>query len=622
VEATVKRRGWAGRNRSGTAYIVVLGTTLIVSILALAGITATRIQRRAAENAGHRRLASLNAQTALDIGLHHIQNTSDWRQKAASGEWDVDTPMGDGFYRIVFEDPADGEVDGPTGDADYLYHPVVVTGIGRFGEATQGVRLRVDFDRVGVQALRSSLHSGGKIEFKGVAANSDHFFTSENDIIAGDDGAIVSQIYADVATDGSVSTSGASQFLGATSLDVPWPLTMPDENTVLDYYLANGTPINVYDIPLWDGQLLVNGSMEGPPPEDPTTGWSAFGSCSIAPYTAKTQDGDYALVATGRTTPTAGPGQDITDKLASGLSYHVQVHAALVAEDKKNGRLVVEYESTGEGLQSWTSPWVELSKGKFKVLESDENFGQATTFTPTWTGTLLQATLRMEMESSLGDLFVDAASLREITYYPSIIRGIHRTLLGPHHNPFGTGQTNPEGIYVIDCEGDWVLSIQRARISGTLVVLNPKAGTYVWSVVHWAPAVSNYPTLLSNGPVNFWLGNESERQLDEGHDNVNYNPINFPYRALSDADKQDVYPALMRGIVYTKDTIGLKYHPTLEGTLIAVSDILSESTDLLGQTQLSVTYLDHFYRDAPPGFRGPPVMRVLPASIRRAVVTP
>jgi hypothetical protein len=550
------------------------------------------------------------------MALHRIARDSAWRPHGAAGLWEDDLDIGSGFYSLVMSDPEDGDVDGPQTSSDYLYDPVLIVATGKSGPAVQELRLRVDFSRIGVEALRSSMHAVGSIEFKGVAAYSDHLFTAEANIVADDDGDIISQVQADVAASGSVQPKGDSVFLGATDVEVDFPLTMPNPVSVYDYYLANGTVININDIPMWDGQLLDNPSMEGPPPDPPTTAWEPYGNCTLAPYDKKTEDGDYSLRTMGRQAVTDGPSQDISDKLASGVTFYALVCAGFISGSKSKGRLVIEWESTGEGLQTWTSAWVDLEAGKFKELETADEPDQPDSFTPVWTGQLISARIRVETQSSLNDVMIDAAILQEVHPYPSIIRAIHRTVLGPNHNPFGSGQTNPEGIYVIDCEGDWVLSIQRARIMGTLVVLNPKSGTYVWSVVNWAPAVSNYPALLSNGGVNFWLGNKAERELDEAYDNVNYNPSGAPFQANWDEDKQDVYPALMRGIVYSYVGIGLKYHPVLEGVLLTHGEIVSESTDLLGQTVFDVTYLSHFYREAPPGFRAPPVLRLAPGSFR------
>jgi hypothetical protein len=604
------------RHRRGTVLIIVVGAALIVALLAMAGMTSARIQRRRAQNRDHIHSARLYTQAGLDMALHRIGTDPNWRPHGAGGEWETDLDIGDGFYSLTMSDPEDDDVDGPQTSSDYLYDPVLIVATGKSGPAAQELRLRVDFGRIGVEALRSSMHAQGSIEFKGVAAHSDHLFTAGGNIVADDDGNIISEVFTDVAANGSVQPKGDSVFHGATNVAVNFPLTMPDPVAVYDYYLANGTVIDIHDIPLWDDQLLDNPSMEGPPPDPPTTGWEPYGNCTLEAYSSKKKDGNYSLQATGRLAATDGPSQDITNKLASDVTFYVLVNAGFVSGSKSKGRLVIEYESTGEGLQTWTSVWRDLEQGKFVTLESADQPLQPDSFTPVWTGQLIAARIRVETQDSLQDVMIDAAVLQEWHPYPSIIRAIHRTVLGPNHNPFGSGETNPEGIYVIDCEGDWVLSIQRARIMGTLVILNPKAGTFVWSVVNWSPAVSNFPALLSNGGVNFWLANHTEYQLDEAHDNVNYNPSGAPYQALSDADKLDVYPALMRGIVYSPIGIALKYRPTLEGVLITHGNIVSESTDLLGQTVFDVTYLSHYYREAPPGFRAPPVLRLAPGSFR------
>ena len=356
--------------RHGSAYLIVLSTAIIVSLLSLAGIMTVQVHRRRTENADHIQQARLFAQAGLELAMQHLEDDPAWRQKAAQGQWETDTAIGDGFVGIAFSDPEDGDVYGPLSSNDYQYHPVVLTATGKCGPSVQQVRLRMDFSRIGVQALRSSMHTAGNISLKGVAAHSDHVFTAEGNIVAEDDGSIVSQVHTDVAANGSVEAKGSSQFLGATDLAVEWPLTMPDPNTVFDYYLANGTHININDIPLWGGQLLVNPSMEGPLPNLPTTGWQAYGDCLWCAYLIKKKDGLCSLAATGRQTVNAGPSQDITNKLASGVPYHVLVNAGFVSGTSSNGRLVVEYVSSVEGVKTWASGWVLLEAGKFKVLQS------------------------------------------------------------------------------------------------------------------------------------------------------------------------------------------------------------------------------------------------------------
>lgn len=608
--------------RRGSVYVVVAGTAAIVSLLALAGLLTVRQQRQRVAGGGALCRARMNAETGLEVAVHRIRTSSDWRAQVAKGQWTTDAAVGDGTCRFALSDPEDGDLAGPAANEDYAYQPVEVAATGTSGQAVQKLRLRLDFPHTGVEALRSSVHTAGSLRLRGVQARSDHVFTAQGDIRAEMNGVVASDVYADVAAGGSVTTNGSSRFHGATDLDVRFPLTMPEPSAVLDYYLSHGTSISITDIPLWDCQLLSNPSMEGPPPNPPTTGWRAYGYCLLTPYTAAVKDGTYSLRAHWRLTVSSGPSQDITSKLASGVAYHVQIHARFVSHDDRFARLVVEYQSTGSGLQVWRSDWKTLNSDKFVRIESDPEPDRPYSFRPSWSGRLTRATLRVETKTSLNDLIIDAASLKEIASQPATVRAIHRTVLSPDRNPFGNGQTNPQGIYVVDCQDNWVLSIQRSRIVGTLVVLNPKDALYVWSVVHWSPAVANYPAILSNGKVNLWLGSQSVYQLDEGSDNVNYNPPGLPYRGLSDEDQLDVYPALVRGIIYTSSRLSLKYRPTIEGLLLAGTEITSEAASQDSQTLLDVSYSSRFYNDAPPGFRGATQARVVPGSTRREAASP
>src|SRR5262249_31714447 len=69
------------------------------------------------------------------------------------------------------------------------------------------------------------------------------------------------------------------------------------------------------------------------------------------------------------------------------------------------------------------------------------------------------------------DFFLDDVVIRETTTG----RIIYQKALGPGNNPLGGG-TNSEGIYKIDCGGQTLL-IERSRIVGTLLVINPGAGS-------------------------------------------------------------------------------------------------------------------------------------------------
>ena len=92
------------------------------------------------------------------------------------------------------------------------------------------------------------------------------------------------------------------------------------------------------------------------------------------------------------------------------------------------------------------------------------------------------------------DFYTDDCDIREV----STGRYIYRKVLGPSVNPFGVG-TNAHGVYWIDCAGNRI-TIERSRIRGTLVLINPGSGSSVGSgPINWSPAVPGYPALVVNG---------------------------------------------------------------------------------------------------------------------------
>ncbi|MFQ5463855.1 MAG: hypothetical protein ACE5E5_14665, partial [Phycisphaerae bacterium] len=131
---------------------------------------------------------------------------------------------------------------------------------------------------------------------------------------------------------------------------------------------------------------------------------------------------------------------------------------------------------------------------------------------------------------------IDLADLYRARHRP---HAIDRTLLSPNANPFGAGLTNRYGIYVIECAGQ-AIEISDSRIVGTLVLLNPGAGSTVTRAVNMAPAVPSLPVLLVSG--NFAFSFRSDRTVEE-RSKVNLNPIGTPYLGIEDADAIDSYPS-------------------------------------------------------------------------------
>ncbi|HET6249154.1 MAG TPA: hypothetical protein VFE47_15780 [Tepidisphaeraceae bacterium] len=171
-------------------------------------------------------------------------------------------------------------------------------------------------------------------------------------------------------------------------------------------------------------------------------------------------------------------------------------------------------------------------------------------------------------------------------------------VLSPASNPFGQA-VNPQGIYVIDCQGQ-TLQIANMRIVGTLIVLNPGPGSGVFQSNYIAPAVANFPSLLVRG--DFTLAASISNLVDNAATGnaqtpaVNYNPPGTPYLGTSDTTCTTAYPSRIDGILYISGNVAATNSPSINGVLIANGSFTQTGGSLTLSPGTSVT------ANPPPGF--------------------
>ena len=185
--------------------------------------------------------------------------------------------------------------------------------------------------------------------------------------------------------------------------------------------------------------------------------------------------------------------------------------------------------------------------------------------------------------------------------------------LSPATNPYGTGLTNAEGIYVIDCAG-LTIKIQNCRIVGTLVLLNPGEDSMVSSAVNWEPAIPNYPALLVQGDIALQF--QSGSTLDEGTPlDFNFNAPGTPYPYPGgDEDKllDDSYPTIIKGLVYMSGKLTTLNNPSFDGVVV-VGNTASV------QGNIDLTYQPTYFDTPPPGFIKVSGLRVVAGSWKQVV---
>ena len=354
---------------------------------------------------------------------------------------------------------------------------------------------------------------------------------------------------------------------------------MPVAANTLTYYLANGTNISYTDLCLWGQiELLPNTTFEtGLSP------WYARGDCALEQSAAQRLNGVYSLRVKQRADTAAVAAVDLdTSKIINGHCYHVRIPMRNTSLGNGKATLIIE---TTTGTQSFSTPSLFFLADSWQYFEGD--------LVPTWTGQLTRATLTVTVDNS-ANYYIDIPTVYDITY-PADCYVMERVLLSPASNPLGSRQTNAQGIYILNCSGRKVI-IANSRIAGTLVLVGANSASTIKGSVIFEPAVQNYPVLLTDSTITISLAGAP---LSEVTMNFNFNPAGTPYPYLggvSNADSNDTYPSVIKGLVYSKSDLVFQGNSAVEGLVITEDDIT------VSGAVLDIRYKSTWLNSPPPGF--------------------
>jgi hypothetical protein len=567
--------------RRGTVYLLVLGTALMVSVLGMSTLMITRIHRRSSQAVADVTEARLYAQAALRMGLMRIENDADWRFAHPSGVWESDVPIGNGTYTLEGVDPSDNDLDDAPED------PVVLIGTGKKGAATHKTQITLAPANRGYTCLEVALHTDTHLKLVGAAVNCDQTMSTNDDADA--NGCEVrSDIQAVRHVFGGTYHGDVDEGVAARSL--------PDRNEVFAFYMANGTWIDMNNLPFGYSNLLKNPDFE--------TGISNWRerSCTLKQDTVEFFSGAASLLVTNRNACWDGPEQVVTNLLQNGVTYELQAWIKMMSSSTVDVRFWLTIVSTGSGTEYFTTSWTGMKE--------ENGWRQlADTLKPTWTGTLSWASLRIQTRlwDPVRDFYVDDVVFKET----GSERTVFQKVLSPTSNPFGA-ETNPLGIYIIDLAGN-DLVIKSSRIVGTLVLIMPGNGSCLGNggPLNWEPAVPGFPALLVRDKD--VVINPGNMGLSEDACQTSFNPPGTPYTGLGeDLDQNDTYPSELKGLIYGTDKIKFRNRPTLTGAVVAVDDI--EIRD-----RFHLRHNPVYFRNPPPGFSGPEEIRILLDSAKKVL---
>ena len=128
--------------RRGSAYLLVLGTSMLVTIIGIAAIARARVHHRVAATGYDAIEARLGAQSAVDLTLRKMASITDWRGSIPHDQWIVEGTVNgiELSYKVVDED---GDLEDDPEDAVRVY------GRARVGAATRIYSALIDVDITG-----------------------------------------------------------------------------------------------------------------------------------------------------------------------------------------------------------------------------------------------------------------------------------------------------------------------------------------------------------------------------------------------------------------------------------------------------------------------------------------
>jgi xylan 1,4-beta-xylosidase len=146
------------------------------------------------------------------------------------------------------------------------------------------------------------------------------------------------------------------------------------------------------------GEVLVNGSMESN-----TTGWSVFGTGTLASNTGVVHGGARSLSIGGRTAAWNGIAQDVTSKLTNGKTYATTVWVR-TQSGTPAARATLALTANGSTSFLQLAPATAVSSTAWTQLSG--------TATVSWTGTLSSATFYVETATGTDGFYIDDASFQ------------------------------------------------------------------------------------------------------------------------------------------------------------------------------------------------------------------
>lgn len=213
---------WIETRRRGGVYVAVLSVSLLVTIIAIGGLAASRSLARGLDAGRHHLAARRLAESGVDMVRATMAREFNWRTERGSGRWLDKAPINQGVVTV--------DVNAGSDELD----PAEVVATAMVGGSLHAYSVTMQAEQMTPDALSYGLFAGGRIGFSSaIVAGSSGLGIGAN----GSTLAAVSTIGPRVATGG---TAGGATYLGGTAT-LQAARSMPDADQVFTEYVNRGT---------------------------------------------------------------------------------------------------------------------------------------------------------------------------------------------------------------------------------------------------------------------------------------------------------------------------------------------------------------------------------------------
>ncbi len=401
--------------RRGSAYVLVLGVALLVTVMGMGALTLTRVSAASTAAGNDWEEAGVLAFSATEQAVSAVNAAaaaapSAWRANYTSRQTVATTALGRGTMSWALKDEVDGNLS-----EDYL-RPVRIYGVGRVGTVTRVYSVQVVPGGSPLDALRTGLTASGAVTITGN-------LTAANGPLASN---------ANVSLSGTVNGSIEAATTSGTATGTH-PITAPaaakamPPSTVYADLLAVATPINL--------SAFAGGSIS---------------KCLISP----TSNPSGTAAANGVYSISVGASKKLT------ITNCRIVGTLLVDAGSKNGNI------TFQGPIEW-----EPGPSNYPILIVNGT-GMTVTFagSPTW---LSEAATGVNFNPP-GVPFAGATNTTLTDDYPPQFRGVIHVMGDPTSSVVLNANTYIDGTLIADCPCR--TTAQTTLVQDPAVYANPPTG--------------------------------------------------------------------------------------------------------------------------------------------------